>query len=461
MSKSEPMTQFNFNANSKKSFDALIASTIESNKELTSVRPPEESKAKSSTEMYKKFGDLRGRGLFYDFIGTGRGHGPYVELIDGSVKLDLINGIGINVLGHAHPKVLEASVCGALSDVVMQGNLQPNQEYGQVLEKLVEVAARGSRIKYAWLTTCGAMAGENALKMARQKTNGARKIIAMENAFAGRSTMMAEITDNAAFRQGLPVYDEVLRIPFYDKNDPESSKKALEQMKKHLSDNKDNVCVFCFEPMQGEGGYNVAPREYFIPLFDECRKAGVPIWFDEVQTFCRTGEFFTYQTLDLGQYADLATVAKSLQAAATLYTEELNPNPGLVSGTFAGASAALASARAILDELDSGEHMGPRGKIVKIHKEFVAMLNSINESGPLKGQLREADGMGLMVGVIPFDGSKDKMMNLAKKLFDNGIICFGCGRGPHKLRFLLPTTLESKHIQEAKAIFEKSMLECL
>ncbi len=181
--------------------------------------------------MFKHYGKLRGRDLFFDYIGTGRGHGPYVELIDGSVKLDFINGIGVNVLGHSHPDVLKASVCGALSDIVMQGNLQPNSEYGEALDKLVEIGSRQSQLKYAWLTTCGAMAGENALKMARQKTNGARKIIAMENAFAGRSTMMAEITDNPAFRQGLPVYNEVLRIPFYDKNDPESSKKALVQMK--------------------------------------------------------------------------------------------------------------------------------------------------------------------------------------------------------------------------------------
>ncbi len=442
-------------------FENLISSTLKNSEDLNSVKTADPNKLESSQQMYKKYGQVRGRDLFFNYIGSGRGHGPYVELIDGSVKMDLINGIGINVLGHSHPEILKASVCGALSDVVMQGNLQPNQEYGQVLEKLVEISARGSRLKYAWLTTCGAMAGENALKMARQKTNGARKIIAMENAFAGRSTIMAEITDNPAFREGLPTYDEVLRIPFFDKNDPESSKKALAMLDKHIAENKNNICVFCFEPMQGEGGYNVAPREYFIPLFESCRKAGIPIWFDEVQTFCRTGEFYAFQKLNLGEYVDVTTVAKSLQGAATIYTEELNPRAGLVSGTFAGSSSALASSKVVMDLLDNGEYMGPKGRIEKIHKEFIAMLNSINAEGPCKGLLREADGMGLMIGVIPLDGSKDKMMMLNKKLFNNGIICFGCGRGPFKLRFLLPAILETKHIMEAKGIIEKSILECL
>ena len=448
-------------SNSQAAFETLISNTLKSSEHIDGVRPPDPAKEKSSQEMFASFGKVRGRDLFFNYIGTGRGQGPYVELVDGSIKLDLINGIGVNVLGHSHPEILKASVCGALSDVVMQGNLQPNFEYGQVLEKLVEIGARQSRLRHAWLTTCGAMAGENALKIARQKTNGARKIIAMENAFAGRSTMMAEITDNPAFREGLPTYSEVLRIPFYNKHDPESSKKALAQLEKHLAENKDNVCVFCFEPMQGEGGYNVAPREYFIPLFEACQKAGVPIWFDEVQTFCRTGEFFTYQTMDLGKYVDIATVAKSLQGAATLYTEELNPKAGLISGTFAGASAALASSKAVMDILDNDGYMGPNGKIQKIHKEFIEMLNSINESGPCKGLLREAEGMGLMIGVIPLDGSKEKMMLLNKKLFANGLICFGCGRGPFKLRFLLPAILQTKHIQEAKKIIEKSIQECL
>lgn len=448
-------------SNSQAAFETLISNTLKASEHLNGIKAADPAKEKSSQEMFTSFGKVRGRDLFFNYIGTGRGHGPYVELVDGSVKLDLINGIGVNILGHSHPEILKASVCGALSDVVMQGNLQPNLEYGQALEKLVEIGARGSKLKYAWLTTCGAMAGENALKMARQKTNGARKIIAMENAFAGRSTMMAEITDNAAFREGLPTYNEVLRIPFYNKHDSESSKKALVQLEKHLAENKGDVSVFCFEPMQGEGGYNVAPREYFIPLFEACRKAGVPIWFDEVQTFCRTGEFFTFQTMELGEYVDIATVAKSLQGAATLYTEELNPRAGLISGTFAGASAALASSKAVMDILDNESYMGPKGKIQKIHKEFVEMLNSINSSGPCKGQLRDAEGLGLMIGVIPLDGSKEKMMLLNKKLFNNGLICFGCGRGPFKLRFLLPAILESKHIKEAKEILEKSIQECL
>lgn len=72
---------------------------------------------------------MRGRPLYHSYMGTGAGRGPYVELEDGSVKLDLINGIGIHIMGHSHPRVMKAAVRGSLSDVIMQGNLQPNNEY--------------------------------------------------------------------------------------------------------------------------------------------------------------------------------------------------------------------------------------------------------------------------------------------------------------------------------------------
>ncbi len=436
--------------------DELVAETQKKSAHLGQIQQP--TQKESGADWVQRAGESRGRPLFYPYVGTGNGYGCYVELTDGSVKLDLINGIGVHILGHSHPKLQKASLTAALSDVVVQGNLQPNKEYTLLLEKITEIASRNSKLKHAWLTTSGSMSGEIALKIARQKTNGARHIIAMDNAFAGRSTMMAEITDNLAFKQGQPDYNEVLRVPFYDSADPESSKKSLEIFKSHLEKHKGDISCFTFEPMQGEGGYNVAPREFFVPMLELCKSSGIPVWFDEVQTFCRTGHFFAFETLCLSEYVDICTVAKSLQTAATIYTPELNPKPGLVSGTFAGSSVALASALTVLNELDQNDYMGAEGKINQIHKKFIAMLNRLNTTS-CKGLLRDAAGLGLMVAVIPLDGTKPTMIALAKKLFENGLMCFGCGRGPFKLRFLLPAVLTDEDIERAGTILEKTILE--
>ncbi len=436
----------------------LVNEVARASRDLTTVRETIPEFADQGKHAFEDAGKYRGRPLFYPYLGTGAGQGPYVELEDGSVKLDFINGIGVHIFGHSHPRILAASIRGALSDVVNQGNLEPNHEYAQLGRRMVELASKRSRLKYCWLTTCGTMANENALKITRQKHSPSRLIMAMENAFAGRSTIMAELTDNPAYRQGLPCYNEVLRIPWYNSRDPKSSEAALRKMKEYVAANPKNISAFVFEPMLGEGGYRSAPREYFLPMLEFCREHKIAVWLDEVQTFMRTGELFAFETLDIGQYVDVCTVAKTLQTGALLYTEEYNPLPGLVSGTFSGSSSALAAGLESLRMIKEDGHLGADGKIMRIHREFIAMLNRLNET-TCKGQLQEAGGMGLMIAVTPLDGTKDSLQKLQYTMFKNGLIAFACGRDPYRLRFLLPVVTEAKDIELAGKIIEKSILE--
>lgn len=438
----------------------LVRETSELEKGLDGVRPPQDSLVDSAKVEFDKVAKLRGRPLYFPYIGTGAGRGPFVELIDGSVKMDLINGIGIHLFGHGHPRLRAAALRGALSDVMMQGNLGPNQEYKSAIEWLVKLGSQKSRLKYAWLATCGTIANENALKMARQKNSPARLIISMENAFAGRSTMMAEVTDNPAYKQGLPDYNEVLRIPFYNSVDPRSSESAFEKFKAHVAANEKNISCFVFEPMLGEGGYKVAPRSFFVPILEFCKAKGIAVWADEVQTFMRTGEMFAFQTMDIGDYIDICTVAKTLQTGATLFTEEYNPKPGLVAGTFSGASAAMAAGIEAMKIMSEDGYLGPQGKVMKIHQQFVGMLNRLNET-TCKGQLRDAGGLGLMVAVTPLDGSKDQVSKLLFTLYKNGLMTYSCGRDPYRLRFLIPAIMEESDIELAGQIIEKSIQELI
>jgi 4-aminobutyrate aminotransferase-like enzyme len=425
---------------------------------ISDIREPRTDLVDHAKKTFDEAGKYRGRPLFYPYVGTGAGRGPYVEIEDGSVKLDLINGIGVHIFGHSNARIMAAAVRGALSDVVMQGNLEPNHEYSLLGKRMVELASKNSRLKYCWLTTCGTMANENALKITRQKHTPARMILATENSFAGRSTMMAELTDNAAYRQGLPSYNEILRVPWYKADDPRSTENALRRMKEHVAAHEKNISTFVFEPMLGEGGYRRAPREFFLPMLDFCREKKIAIWADEVQTFMRTGELFAFETLGIGDYIDVCTVAKTLQTGAILYTEEYNPQPGLVAGTFSGSSAALSAGLESLRMITEDGYLGANGRIMKIHNEFVSMLNRLNET-TCKGLLQEAGGMGLMIAVTPLDGGKDTVQKLLYTLFKNGLIAFSCGRDPYRLRFLIPAVTESKDIQLAGKIIEKSILE--
>lgn len=438
--------------------EQLVENALAAGKKITGIRPSNPELEAKMQEKVKRMGELRGRPLFYNYMSSGVGRGPYVQLEDGSVKMDLINSIGVHVLGHSHPRIMTAMVQGALADLVYQGALQPGDESVALSEKIVGLASRKSRLKHAWISTCGTMANENALKMARQKRKAARMIITFENAFSGRSTMMAEITDNKAFKVNLPEYNEVLRIPFYDKNNPSSKDKSFAALKEHIAKHGDNVGVFAFEPMQGEGGFKYADRSFFAPMLEFCKSKGIPIWMDEVQTFTRTGEFFAFETLGLGEFVDLCTVAKTALNGVTLFTDEMKPDAGLLGGTFAGTASTLRAGLEVLNILDNEGYMGPNGKVNQIHKEFVGMLEKLNTTS-CKGKLQGAGGLGLMVAVTPFDGSKEKQTLLLKTLFKNGLICFGCGHDPHRIRFLIPAVLTSQDVEVARQVIEKSVLE--
>ncbi len=439
------------------SIEKLLSLQQEECEGIVGVRPPDPEKKMEYEKLIGEYAKVRGRPLFYNYVGSGRGRGPYVELLDGSVKLDFINGIGVHIFGHGHPTVLKAAVQAGLSDLLMQGHLQMNGEYLRFSRKVIDLA-RGSSLVHGWICPSGSMANENALKILRQKRSPARKILAMEDSFAGRTTMMAEITDNPKYKEGLPEYHEVLRVPFYDKKDPQSGEKSLSVLKKHIADNPKDISCFYFEPMLGEGGYKVAPGEFFIPLFKECKKQGIGIWADEIQTFLRTGEPFAFQTLGFSEYVDVCTIAKTAQCGVTLYTEEYNPKPGLVAGTFAGSSTALASGFAIMKEMEDQKYFGPHGKISQIHKKFMNQLQTLCE-GSCKGLLSDPEGLGLMIAVTAFNGDRTKTLKLLKHLFEKGLIAFGCGKELFRLRFLIPATVDDDHIQTACGIIEKSIVE--
>lgn len=435
----------------------LVKEVTSINSEIEGICPAKKELEVEYEKLISQTGATRGRALHYAFLGSGAGRGPFVELADGSVKMDLINGIGIHLFGHAHPRVMKAAVQGALSDIVTQGNLEPNLEYLKMSQELVRVASKTSRLKHAWLSTCGTMANENALKMARQKNTPAKMLVSFKNAFAGRSTMMAELTDNPAYKQGLPEYNEVLRIPFYDKKDPRSGENSLRALQDHIAKFPGQICAFSFEPMLGEGGYQAANREFFLPLMELCRKNKIALWADEVQTFTRTGELFAFETLGIGEYIDICTIAKTVQVGATLYTEEYNPKPGLVSGTFSGSTVALRTGLEMIKMLQEG-FLGANGRIQQIHSRFISGLNKLNVT-TCKDKAQDAGGMGLMIAFTPFDGKKEQVDAFLKNLFKNGIIAFNCGKDPIRARFLVPACITDGEIDLALEVVEKTIIQ--
>jgi 4-aminobutyrate aminotransferase-like enzyme len=446
-----------------------IRTEVESKqRELTGARPPRAELKETLGGWLARATEVRGRGPLYPYLGSGVGNGPLVELVDGSVKWDLINGIGVHMFGHGDPELIEASIRGSLSDLVMQGNLQYNPEAIEFGEFLSREAARSSRLKHCFITNSGCMANEAALKVCQQKTNAAPRIIAFADCFMGRSTTMSQIGDTAAYRQGIAQNILVDYLPFYD---PEMGQRSIDMTVWHLEQlihrYPGQHCCLIAELVQGEGGFNTAPREFFVALFEAARKAGIPVWDDEVQTFGRTESMFCFERLDLGEYIDVVTVGKITQACACLYTADFNPKAGLLSGTFAASTSAFTTGLSILRRLQADGYYGPNGRIARLfaaykqHADaFVArhpqwfppVVNSLGRTSRTV-----VAGHGGMMRLTPFGGNREKIGKLLNNMFEDGVIAFSCGHGPYHLRFLPPVgVMKPEQFGPVFEILEKS-----
>ena len=438
-------------------------------RELTGARPARAELKETLDGWLKRAAEVRGRGPLYPYLGSGVGNGALVELVDGSVKWDLINGIGVHMFGHGDPELVEASIRGSLSDLIMQGNLQFNGDAIEFGEFLAKEAARSSRMKHCFITNSGCMANEAALKLCQQKTNAAPRIIAFQDCFMGRSTTMSQIGDTSAYRQGIALNILVDYLPFFDAEMgvQRSIDMTLWHLEQLIHRYPGQHCCLIAELVQGEGGFNTAPREFFVALFEAAKKAGIPIWDDEVQTFGRTESMFCFERLNLGEYIDVVTVGKITQACACLYTAEMNPKAGLLSGTFAASTSAFATGLSILNRLKSGGYYGPSGKIAKLHaayrqhaEAFVAkhpawftpVTNSLGRTNT-----NYIGGTGGMMRLTPFGGNREKIGKLLNNLFEDGVIAFSCGHGPYHLRFLPPVgVMKPEQFGPVFEIMEKS-----
>ncbi|MBU6375560.1 MAG: aminotransferase class III-fold pyridoxal phosphate-dependent enzyme [Bdellovibrionales bacterium] len=438
--------------------ERVVQVVSESSSRIRSVCPAR------STELSEKFKQAlsqfqkdRGRDLFFPFLASGLGSGPLVELEDGSVKFDMITGIGINFFGHSHPDLLREALLAAGSDIY-QGNLQPGRETADLLRALL-VRVESSRLKHGWVTTCGTMANEIALKIIRQKKFPASHIIAFSDCFAGRSTAMQEITDNPKYREGQPHHGEVHYVPFYHPNLGlrESVRLTLEALHEHLTRYAGKIAGIMMEPVQGEGGFNYAPREYYLEIFEAAKKAGLAIWLDEIQTFGRTGQLFAFQTFELQQYVDVVTAAKMLHASVVLFSEEYNPKPGLVAGTFTGTSASLRVARRVIELLDRGFY-GPSGRISLLSDRFARNLQKLSE-GSCRGMIASQRNIGGMVAFQPFSGTQEDVKWVLMKMFEYGVVAFQCGHGPILVRMLPPFgVMSEQQVDEVSLIIERALL---
>src|SRR6186997_3223699 len=284
------------------------------------------------------------------------GHGATITDVDGNTFLDFTGGVGCLNVGHSHPRVVEAAQAQLERFSHTDFTIVPYEVYVDLAERLCEVAPVRKPAKAAFFNA-GTEAVENAVKFARSYTRRPA-VIAFDGGFHGRTLLALSLTSKThPYKAGLgPFAPEVYRVPYPNAYRGPSAAEALESLERTLITQvaAETVAAIVIEPVQGEGGFVVAPPEFLEGVRRICDDNGIVMVVDEVQTgFGRTGRMWGIDHYDVEP--DLITIAKSIAAglplSGVLGKAEIMDAPGdsAIGGTFVGNPVAQAAALAVLE----------------------------------------------------------------------------------------------------------------
>lgn len=413
-----------------------------------------QSSKKDNQTSLNQAQNLRGNRLAFPYISSSLGHGSKVLLTDGSIKLDFINGIGAH-MGHGLEFLRNASIDASIEDTIMQGNLQQNERSFEVMKLLLQQ----SRMDHCILTSSGAMANENALKLLFHHQPNKRRIMAFEHCFMGRSMVLAQITDKSNYRKGLPANIPVDYVPFYNSSSPKKSiQNTRDAIHKIIKRYPNDHAGFCMELIQGEGGYNIGDERFFNAIIQLLKNEGIPVFVDEVQTFGRTSELFCSAHFNILKDVDVISIGKLSQVCATIYRKALTPQPGIISQTYTSSTTAIECGYQIIQYLIKENHFGKHGKNMSLGNYFNTLLKKISKKKPTL--VSGPYGIGGMLAFTPYGGHPDQVKALLMALFHNGLMGFTTGSMPQRIRFLLPLgSVTKKDIEEAIQIIDMTISE--
>jgi 4-aminobutyrate aminotransferase len=402
----------------------------------------------------------RGVGVMGSFFAE-RAVGAELWDIEGQRYIDFAGGIAVMNVGHGHPKVLAAIEAQLQRFTHTCYQVVPYEGYIALAEKLNQLTPGTHAKKTAFFST-GAEAIENAIKIARAHTKRSG-VIAFGGAFHGRSMFAVALTGKVQpYKAGFgPFPPEIYHAPFpCHCASLDEVKKAVQHLFK-ADIEPSRVAAIVFEPVQGEGGFNVIQPEAVKWLRALCDEHGIVLIADEIQTgFGRTGKMFAME--HFGVIPDLMTIAKSLAAgvplsAVTGKAEIMDaPAPGGLGGTYAGNPLAVAAAHAVIDVMRD-EKLPERGAM--LGAQLKAVLDGLRAEVP---QISDVRGLGAMVAVEFTHASGDPDADFTKRVqaeaLKRKLILLTCGVNANVVRFLFPLTTPQPIFDEALGLLRESLL---
>lgn len=397
--------------------------------------------------------------------------GAIITDADGKEMIDFAGGIGVVNAGHCPEPVVAAIINQAQKFLHTSFNVTTYELYLELCEKLVEIFPHKGPTK-AMLVSTGAEAVENAIKIAKQSTkrNG---VLCFTDAFHGRTLMAMTLTSKVSYKEGCgPFAPEVYRVPFPNfyrykeqgQNEESFAAQELIYLKEYFKDtvSPKNLAAIIIELVQGEGGFNVAPKSYVQGLRKICDEHGIQLIFDEVQSgFCRTGEWAAYE--HFGVLPDISTWAKSMGSGmpigAVIGRAEVMDaaGPSTIGGTYIGNPVCCAAALATIKYMEDID-LNTRGKEVGniIQSRFMKMKEKYSVIGDVRG-------LGAMMA-IEFVKNSDPLQpdsEFCQKVMEgcgrNGLIIITAGTHKNIIRILSPLVITDQQLHKGLDIIEQEI----
>jgi 4-aminobutyrate aminotransferase/(S)-3-amino-2-methylpropionate transaminase len=392
------------------------------------------------------------------------GRGATLTDVDGNTFLDFTGGVGCLNVGHSHPDVVAAAQEQLARFSHTDFTIVPYEVYVRLAERLCESVPISGPVKAAFFNA-GTEAVENAIKFARSYT-GRPAVIAFEGGFHGRTLLALSLTSKThPYKAGLgPFAPEVYRVPFAQDYRGPDVRTALEALERALVTQvaAESVAAIVVEPVQGEGGFVVAPRPFMEGIRRICDEHGIVLVADEVQTgFARTGRMWAME--HYGIEPDLVTVAKSIAAGLPLSgvigRAHIMDAPGdsAIGGTFVGNPVAQAAALAVLDVIedeglvqraaDLGETI--RARMLRWQERF--------------GQIGDVRGLGSMLAIelVRDRDSREPAPELASAVVEaaatRGLLLLKSGIYSNCIRVLVPLVISDAELEEALEVWEEAL----
>ena len=396
-----------------------------------------------------------------------KAEGAVIEDVDGNRFIDFAGGIGCLNMGHRAPRVVAAIREQLEKYLHLCFSVTPYESYIAVAEKL-NALAPGKFAKKTFIINTGAEAVENAIKIARAYTKRPA-VICFEDAFHGRTLLTMSLTSKThPYKTGFaPFASDIYRIPFAYAYRGEKGATA-ETFAHHLENAfkrivaPESVAAVIAEPVLGEGGFVVPPRDYFRILHDICRKHGIVFIADEVQSgIGRTGKWFASE--HFGIEPDLITTAKSLGgglpiAAVTGRAEIMDaPGVGGLGSTFAGNPLSCVAALAAIETI---EKEGLLARSTAIGKRFEERARGWQKKWTLVGDVR---GLGAMCAIELVrnpntrEPADTETKEIAQYCYEHGLISITAGTYNNIMRILVPLAVSDQQFDEGLGVIESAL----